>query len=92
MAGSNSFRALKAFSLNERGAIRELVTGCRVLEDCLGCCVSEVGLQWEDCVCMLRTGACETTERWLGTVEIDDSVGALLVNAVAEIVLMESRF
>lgn len=40
----------------------------------------------EDC------GGCETTERWLGTVEIDDSVGALLVNAVAEIVLMESRF
>lgn len=50
VAGSNSFRALKAFSLNERGAIRELVTGCRVLEGCLGCCVSELGLQWEDCM------------------------------------------
>lgn len=41
MAGNNSFMALKA--LNELGVIRELVTGCRVLEDCFGCCVSELG-------------------------------------------------
>lgn len=43
MAGNNSFMALKAFSLNELGVIREVVTGCRVLEDCFGCCVSELG-------------------------------------------------
>lgn len=47
--------ALKAFSLNELGVIRELVTGCRVLEDCFGCCVSELGQQWKDCLGMLRT-------------------------------------
>lgn len=38
VTGSSSFRALKAFSPNELGAIRELGTGCRVLEDCIGCC------------------------------------------------------
>ena len=38
VTGSSSFRALKAFSPNELGAMRELGTACRALEDCIGCC------------------------------------------------------